>query len=117
MARIDILKEKIAKGHNYCFVGRTGQFCPMKPGCGGGYLYRIGTNKYGEPSYSALSGTSGRRWMESENVRKLGLEDKIDMTYFEELARKAVMAIEEYGGFDWFVNHELGDPNSEILPF
>lgn len=116
-ARIDILKEKIARGHNYCFVGRTGQFCPMKPGCGGGYLYRSGTNKYGEVSYSALSGTSGRRWMESENVKKLGLEDKIDMTYFEELATKAVEAIEKYGVFEWFVNHELGDPNSEIWPF
>lgn len=116
-SRIDILKEKIARGHNYCFVGRTGQFCPLKPGNGGGYLYRSGTNKYGEVSYSALSGTSGRRWMESENVKKLGLEDKIDMTYFEELAVKAVEAIEKYGTFEWFVNHEIGDPNSEIWPF
>lgn len=116
-ARIDILKEKISRGHNYVFVGRCGQFCPMKDGCGGGYLYREGVNKYGETTYSFISKTSGRRWMESENVKKLGLEDKIDMTYFEELARDAVKAIENYGGFEWFVSHDLNDPNNEILPF
>lgn len=116
-ARVEELLAKIARGHNYCFVGRTGQFCPMKEGAGGGWLYRTGENKFGETTYSFLSGTSGRRWMESETVKALGLEDKIDMTYFEDLARDAVSAIEQYGGFEWFVTHALDDPNDEILPF
>lgn len=115
--RVNMLKEKINRGHNYCFVGRTGQFCPVKPGIGGGYLYRSGQNKYGDDKYDFLPGSSDRRWMQSEIVKELGLEDKIDVTYFEELAEKAVGAIEQYGNFEWFVTHPLGDPHSEILPF
>lgn len=115
--RIKELMEKIEKGHNRCFVGKTGEFCPMTPGAGGGLLYRAGENKFGEITYSFVSGCSGRRWMESEKVKKLGLEDKIDMSYFEELAKDAMSAIEQYGGFEWFTNHDLSDPNDEILPF
>lgn len=116
-ARIAVLKEKIDRGHNYCFVGRCGQFCPIQEGNGGGYLYRTGKNKYGETTYSFVSKTSGRRWMESENVKALGLEDRIDMTYFDDLAKDAIKTIENYGGFEWFVNHDLNDPYDEILPF
>lgn len=39
------LKEEIAKGHNYVFVGKVGQFCPIKPGCGGGLLCRESEDK------------------------------------------------------------------------
>ena len=29
------LDKEIAKGHSYHFIGKVGQFCPIKPGCGG----------------------------------------------------------------------------------
>lgn len=115
--RVNMLKEKIARGHNYCFIGRTGQFCPVKSGIGGGYLYRLSKNKYGDDKYDFLAGASDRRWMQTETVKELGLEDKIDITYFEELAEKAILTIEQYGVFTWFVEHSLDDPHSEIYPF
>lgn len=111
------LKEGIAKGHNYCFIGRTGRFCPINPGNGGGILYRLGTDKCGDPNYASLSGTSGRRWMDAEQVVELEKQNEIDMGYFEKLADDARKAIEAYGGFDWFVNHDLNDPVNDILPF
>ena len=36
----EILREKIAEGHNYQFVGRVGQFTPIKDGAGGAILLR-----------------------------------------------------------------------------
>ena len=39
-AELDPLVKEIAKGHNYHFIGKVGQFCPIKPGCGGGILLR-----------------------------------------------------------------------------
>lgn len=39
------LNPKIAKGHNYRFVGKVGQFCPMKEGYGAGLLMQD-TNIY-----------------------------------------------------------------------
>lgn len=35
--------------HDYQFVGKTGQFSPIKPGCGGGELMRIGADKIRTP--------------------------------------------------------------------
>lgn len=50
------LTEKIAKGHNYRFIGRIGNFVPIKKGCGGGVLYRGNDSKY-----YAAAGTTGYR--------------------------------------------------------
>jgi hypothetical protein len=41
------LDERIAEGHDYKFVGKVGNFCPIKPGCGGGELVREATDKDG----------------------------------------------------------------------
>ena len=35
----------ISDGHSYVFVGKVGQFCPIKPGCNGGLLLREVTDK------------------------------------------------------------------------
>lgn len=98
------LIEEIAKGHNYIFIGRVGQFCPIKPGCGGGVLYRKQDEKY-----YALPGTKGYRWLESEMVKErcyytLGKGADIDKSYFEELVDEAKKAIDEYGDFEMFVS-------------
>ena len=83
--------------HNYVFVGKTGQFCPIKPGCGGGILYREKDGKY----YAAES-TTGFRWLESEVVKELGKEADIDESFYRKQVDKAVDTISKYGDFDSF---------------
>ena len=85
--------------HDYHFVGRAGQFCPIKPGCGGGLLMREKDGKY-----YAAGGTKGYRWLESEVVKALGKEDDIDIKYYLDLVDDAVAAISEYGDFEWFIS-------------
>jgi hypothetical protein len=93
------LQDKIAEGHNYRFVGKVGSFCPVVEGARGGLLYRYKDNKY-----YALGGTKGYRWMESEMVRNLHLEDKIDKSYYTKLVNDAVATISKFGDFDMFIN-------------
>ena len=85
--------------HDYHFVGRAGQFCPIKPGCGGGLLMREKDGKY-----YAAGGTKGYRWLESEEVKSLGKEGDIDTKYYLDLVDDAVAAISEYGDFEWFIS-------------
>ena len=113
------LEEQIDKGHDYHFVGRVGQFCPMKPGTGGGLLMREKDGKY-----YAAAGTKGYRWLESEMVRAAGRNADIDISYYEKLAEGAKAAIMKYaendGNFEWFVNsdtYESWPPDDDDLPF
>lgn len=101
------LDEEIAKGHSYHFVGKVGQFCPIKPGCGGGILLRETENKKtGEKGYAAATGSKGFRWLESEMVRELGKENDIDRTYYNNLVDEAVKSLSSYGDFERFVADE-----------
>jgi hypothetical protein len=97
--RREELISEIAKGHNYIFVGKNGRFCPIMPGYGGGWLVREKDGKY-----SAVTGTKGFRWMESENVKLLDKERYIDRTYYNILVDKAVETITKYGDFEWFIS-------------
>ncbi len=109
-ARIEELTEEISKCHNYHFVGRVGQFCPIKPGKGGGLLLRESINtKTGERSYASATGSKGYRWMESEMVRMLGKEADIDRTYYDKLVSDAIDSINKYDDFEWFVSDELSE--------
>lgn len=83
--------------HNYKFVGRVGRFSPIKPGCGGGLLLRK-TDK----GYSAATGSKGWRWLESEEVKKLGKEKDIDRSYYDKLVDEAIETISQYGDFEQF---------------
>lgn len=96
---INNLKEEIAKGHNYRFIGKVGRFCPIKPGCGGGLLMREKDGKY----YSA-TGAKGYRWLEAEIVSSLGRTDDIDEGHFKEMADAAIDTIKKYGDYEWFVS-------------
>lgn len=84
--------------HDYRFVGRVGQFTPIKPGCGGALLMREKDGKY-----YAATGTKGYRWMESKMVKENGLEDKVDISYYARLVDDAKSAIAEYGNVDEFI--------------
>lgn len=104
---LDPLLEEIAKGHNYHFVGKVGQFCPIKEGHGGGLLLRETTNKKtGEKGYAATTGSKGYRWLESEMVSELKKENDIDRSYYDKMVDEAVDTIAKYGDFEWFVSDE-----------
>ena len=109
--------EKIATGHDYRFIGKVGNFCPMKPGTNGGLLCREKDGKY-----YAATGSKGYRWMESEMVRDLGKEDDIDRSYYDKLVDDAADAISQYGDLEWFVSDDPVEPisqtsNSESPPW
>lgn len=95
------IEAEIAKGHNYIFVGRVGQFCPIKEGKGGGVLYRIHDGK----KYAA-TGTKGYRWLESEVVKTLGKEADIDRSYYDALVDASAHDISQYGDLEWFISDD-----------
>jgi hypothetical protein len=109
--RVEELRELIDKGHNYRFIGKVGQFCPIKPGCGGGLLMREKDGKY-----YAATGSKGYRWLESEMVSELGKEDDIDRSYYDKMVDEAVKSISEYGDFEWFVSDEPYVKKEEDIP-
>ena len=98
------LDKRIAEGHDYHFIGKVGQFCPVKDGCGGGILLREGKDKDGNIKYDSASGAKGYRWLESETVRLLDKKQDINRTYYNKLVDDAVDAISEYGDFEAFVS-------------
>ena len=87
--------------HQYRFVGKTGLFTPVIDGVGGGVLYREKDGKY-----YAVGGTKGYRWLEAEMVEELGLEDKVDFSYFDTLAKDARDHISEFGDYSLFVEED-----------
>ena len=74
------LNPLIAEGHDYHFIGKVGQFCPIKAGRGGGLLVREKDGKY-----YAATGAKGYHWLESEMVRELDKTADIDRTYYDKL--------------------------------
>lgn len=101
------LKLEISKHHDYHFIGRVGRFSPIKAGHGGGILLR-GTS---DGKYAAASGSKGYRWMESEMVKALGMEDCVDYGFYNKLVNDAIETIEKYGDFECFRSD-----NSYTLP-
>lgn len=111
--RLEELEEVIEKNHSYQFIGKTGAFVPIKPGKGGGILYRRKDGKH-----FAVGGTKGYRWLEAELVQELNKEDDIDISYFKSMADDAIDAIEEYGDFKWFTSNKMySEEDNGILPF
>lgn len=98
---LDFNENLVEDEHDFKFVGKIGRFCPIKEGCGGAQLFRVKDDKYFAPS-----GTKGYRWLEAEDVLTNDLMDKIDMSYYEELAAKAVETISEFGDFEKFAIDE-----------
>jgi hypothetical protein len=99
---IEDLENAISNGHDYRFIGKVGNFCPIKPGLGGGELLRECKDKDGNIKYSAATGSKGYRWLESEMVRTLNKQDDIDISYYVAMVDTAVSTISQYGDFEWF---------------
>ena len=101
------MNETLPEGeHDYHFVGKVGNFCPIEPGFGGGELLREATDKDGNLKYAAATGTKGYRWLESETVKLLGKEKDIDLSYYNKMVDAAVEAISQYGDFEMFVSDD-----------
>ena len=120
--RIEELSELISKGHSYHFIGKVGQFCPVKPGVGGGILLREGKDKDGNQKFGAATGSKGYRWLESEMVYNVkDLRESVDRSYYDRLVDEGVKAISEYGDFEWFVSDDPYEGSelqlNNILPF
>ena len=98
---INTLDKQISDGHAYIFIGKVGQFCPIKDGCHGGLLMREQNG-----TYYAATGTTGYRWLESEMVRDMHKEADINREYFDTLVTDAVHDISEYCDFEWFRSDE-----------
>ena len=96
----EALNMRIAEGHDYKFVGKVGNFCPIVPGKGGGELVRDQNGKF----YN-VAGSSGYRWLESEIVRGTN-EEYIDRSYYNALVDAAVETISQYGDFEMFVSED-----------
>ena len=101
---------RMKKGDTPEFIGRVGQFCPIKPGCGGGELLRESKDKDGNVKYAAATGTKGYLWLESEVVKSLGKENDIDRSYYDKLVNDAVETISKYGDFERFVSNDQAPP-------
>jgi len=100
--------------HDYHFVGKIGQFCPIKPSCGGGELVRESTDKEGNVKYSSATGAKGYRWLESETVKLLNKQKDIDRSYYDNLVDGAIETISKYGDFERFVADEPYGPIAGI---
>lgn len=95
------LNDLIAEGHDYHFIGKVGQFCPVKPGKGGGLLMREQNGKY-----YAATGTTGFRWLESEMMMAPGNEENIDRSYYRKLVDDALETIGQYGDAEMFISDD-----------
>lgn len=106
------LLDKINEGHDYHFVGKVGQFCPIKPGCGGAVLYR----KQGD-KYNAATGAKGYRWLESDMVKELEKETDIDRSYYDKLVDDAYDTLSKYGDAEMFISDDPYIPKPNMPDF
>ena len=111
---LDMNEDLPENEHDYHFVGKIGQFCPIKPGCGGGELVREGIDKDGSIKYSSATGAKGYRWLESETVKLLNKQKDIDRSYYDSLVDGAIETIGKYGDFEQFVADEPYGPIAGI---
>lgn len=78
-------------------IGRVGVFCPVLEK-GGELIYVTKTGKE-----MALSGTKGYKWLPIEVVEDMGLQDHIDLSYFDVLVEEAQAKIAEFGDLTMFL--------------
>lgn len=110
------MNESLTDDHSYQFVGRVGQFCPIKAGCGGGELLRESKDKEGNVKYDSATGAKGYRWLESETVKNLEKFDDIDRSYYDKLVDAAVDTISQFGDMGWFLSDDIPD-EPDVVPW
>ncbi len=121
---LDMIEDLPEGEHDYYFIGKVGNFCPILPGKGGGILVKQAKTKDGSLKYDSVTGTlkpdkTPYRWLEAEAVKTLGKEEYIDKSYHRALVDKAVDFINQYGDFERFVSDEpynVIDPATQDFP-
>lgn len=89
--------------HSYRFVGKVGEFTPVLPNRGGGYLVRTQVDKNGQTQYYSVTGTKGYLWRESADIYdRPDAMDYVDIRYYQNLANDARDEIAKYGDFEVF---------------
>lgn len=117
------MNESLPDGeHDYQFIGKVGLFCPIIQGRGGGILVRQNKTNDGNIKYDSATGCDGYRWLEAENVKLLGKEDDIDISYYNEKLDAAIYGsgsgkqykpgIADFCDFEWFVSDDPYIPGS-----
>ncbi len=98
------MNEDLPEGeHSYRFVGRIGEFSPVRPGAGGGQLVRERKDESGNVKFDSATGAKDYRWLESGDLRaREDWENVIDRSYYDRLVDEAVNDISAYGDFEWF---------------
>ena len=95
----------LGDGDNYIFIGKVGQFCPIKDGCGGKNLMRgVRNAETGDVKYDHAASSKGYFWLESDTVKRLGKEADIDLGYYDRLVNDAADDISKYGDLEWFLS-------------
>ena len=94
--------------HNRIFVGKCGQFCPVRPGTGGARLVREQDGKF-----NSVTGAKDYRWREAEFLRELKKEDTVDESYYRRLVDEAVDGLSKFGDIEWFLGESIGSPRDE----
>lgn len=108
---LDMIEPLPEGEHDYHFIGKVGNFCPIKAGKGGGILVKSKKLDDGTEKYDSVTGTlkpdkTPYRWLEAEAVKLLDKMDDIDKSYHRSLVDKAVGFISQYGDFERFVADE-----------
>ena len=102
--------------HDYVFIGKVGQFCPIKSGCGGGVLVRESSGKYyaaagtKKEKYDKETEESVYRWLETEVVDRLNKWGDVDESYYKVLVDEAVNDISAFGDVEWFLSDDPVPP-------
>lgn len=95
---LDMNEGLLENEHSYSFVGRTGSFCPIVSGKGGGILYRKK-----DDTYHSVNDTKGYRWLESYFVKENKKENDIDIGYFRKIVDEAIDSLSEFGDVEQFI--------------
>lgn len=95
------------------YIGRNGQFTPVKKGtAGAGKLVKPKPD--GAEGWDAVAETKGYIWVESEVLRKMkDPMQYVDQSYYTDLCDRGVASIEKFSDFDQFVNLD----DSDGIPF
>lgn len=127
--------------HKLQFIGRIGNFIPVKPGYGGGVLLRDKAEQYQkelatyskrvaegvtnlkEPErWTSVTGTKGYRWIDAEVLKNKPFEEvkeMIDLDYYRKLCDEAMDAIDKYGDAEQFIaygNRDAAELAEEEFP-
>ena len=99
------MNEGLPEGeHNYMFIGKVGQFTPVKAGFGGGELVVKAIDKDGNEKYDFAQESKGYKWKETANIDNL---EEIDREFYINKVDNAKLAINEFGDFVEFMEGEI----------